>query len=126
MPLYEYKCPQCGETKVQEKAVEHRNQLPACHHGQLAYKMKRKYSFSAHLFDAGYNASLGVEVSSQRQLESEARRLSDLHSERTGYPANFVPVDLSDTKALGVDGAGAESTMKHQTDTGQREAKLYL
>jgi putative FmdB family regulatory protein len=127
MPLYEYKCPTCGERALVERTVDDRNLPLICVNPLCCMEnMKRVYSFSSRVFQGGYNASLGVHVESERALMDHAKRMSEEASARTGYEHNFQPVDVTDAAACGVQGAGLDATEKRATDSGQREAKLWL
>jgi hypothetical protein len=65
-----------------------------------------------------YNHSVGKPISSHRQYADELKRLSEQQTERTGIPHNYVPVDLSDTRACGVTDEGLEETARRRHDAG--------
>lgn len=129
MPLYEYKCPSCRQRVQRQRTLDERNapiECTTCIEAEGPVQMKRVFSFSSRIFMGGYNPSLGVHVESEGALMDHAKRLSDEASARTGIEHNFQPIDVTDASACGVDGAGLDATMKRKTDSGEREAKLWI
>ena len=73
-----------------------------------------------------FNHSVGKPISDRRQFAAELRRKSEEMTERTGTPHNYVAVDLGDKTGLNVTDEGMDSTLRRQTETGQREVKKWL
>ena len=73
-----------------------------------------------------FNYTVGKVISDKKQFAAELDRKSAEMTERTGTPHNYVPVDLSDKESLRVSDEGMDSTLRRQTETGQREVKQWL
>jgi putative FmdB family regulatory protein len=122
MPIYEYKCYDCGH-------VEHRTSDPAnsigpckmCAEGTL----KRVFSFQvAPVMQAHFNRATNTVVSSSRQFARDLRVKGDQMTERDGIPRDLQPVDMSDAKSLGVTGEGLDSTNRARVAQGLPAVKI--
>lgn len=125
MPVYSYRCRGCqvnGE-KWQKHTDDPLLVCPECGKATL----RRVYSFKpGRVTHEHFNHTVGKVISDQKQFKSELDRKSEEMTERTGIPHNYVPVDLSDRESLRVNDDGMDSTMRRQTETGQREVKQWL
>lgn len=101
MPFYEYRDPDSGNTVLSEERgdwlmVDGR-------------RWKRVWGFHmARVWHEHWNPSTGSVVSSRQQFRDDLKRRSEEATERTGIPHNFVEVDITDKKALGVTDEGLE------------------
>lgn len=120
MPLYEYQCRECGRDKYTTT-----RQIPSpCSCGGV---YRRVFSFSYHApMPEHWNHAVNRPISSMAQFRSELARQSDEATQRTGIPHDFQPVDIHDKQSLGVTDEGMDSTLRQQTNSGAREAKLWL
>jgi hypothetical protein len=89
--------------------------------------LRRVYSFRpGKVTHEHFNHTVGKVISDPKQFKSELARKSAEMTERTGIPHNYVPVDLNDKESLRVSEEGMDSTLRRQTETGQREVKQWL
>ena len=112
MPLYDYRCTNCGATQevfstiaveTEEKAafdagLMHHNCPPQSGPNHMGV-FKRWFDRAPAMrmpFEGHQNFSTGTYVSSMADLTSQLHRQSDEVSERTGIPHQFEPVDLRD------------------------------
>lgn len=101
MPWYEYKNRKTGETRLSQQRADR-----MVFDGQ---EFNRVWGFQqAPMIHEHLNPSTGTVVSSRRGFKDDLKRLSDERSERTGISHNFVEVDITDKKALGVTDEGIE------------------
>lgn len=109
MPLYEYRCVQCGlnETFNRYHPIGEVIDFPCPVCGGRLRRIYSNFRFQRGM-EAHFNPSVGTYVSNERQFRDELKRKSDEASIRTGMTHNFVPVDLNDPKALGVTDEGRE------------------
>jgi len=63
-----------------------------------------------------FNVAVGRPVSSSKQFADELKRKSEEASLRTGMDHNFVPVDVTDMKAVGATDEGLDHTRKVHHD----------
>ncbi len=100
--IFEYQCRPCGDRYFVE-ADEPPSSAPRC--PECAVACVRRFSFgfqrSTVKHEADWNYSTGTVVSTTRQFENDLKRLGEERTERTGIPHSYVPVDPTDTKALG-------------------------
>lgn len=119
MPVYGFRCPECGtefDTYAKIADYDPYSAQPCIDCGTPA---KRRYDtpppFKMPMPDH-YNMSAGQYVSGEKHLRDVFKRKSDEATERTGIPHNFVPVDLRDTERVGITdatGLGATQDQRH-------------
>lgn len=123
MPVYEYKCRECGQVyESQRRGAE--GECLRCP-GQV----KRVFGFSyVAPMQEHFNNSVGKVIRTDAQLKSEFARLSDEAEMYTGNPHKFVPIDPHDKEALGVTDEGLASTHDQQVAEGRKEParRLFL
>jgi len=72
--------------------------------------MGRKYSIHTQSsFQPHYNTSVGRWVNTYNEFRDALKEKSDEASARTGIEANYVPVDMADQSAFGVNDDGMDS-----------------
>jgi hypothetical protein len=132
MPVYEFRCPTCGNATY----TTDREQNLSCRLCSPGKAMKRVWGFSFHRpFQAGFNPTFGKPISNRAQLEAELSKASDIASaprivhdhdgqphEVPGIPTRLVPVDVRDKEALGVTEQGLDSTYNHLKRIGNDQA----
>lgn len=102
--MYSYLCPNCDAEQI------HSTMLPlgvgldepcdVCDHPYVVRAICR-LNFTLSLPEH-FNNSTGKYVSNRRDFSDQLKRKSDEMSERTGMHHNYVPVDPTDKKAVGV------------------------
>lgn len=125
MPVYLYRCRGC---QTHGEKFQHHNDDPMLDCPDCGKPMLRRvYSFKpAKVMHEHFNHTVGKVISDKKQFAAELDRKSAEMTERTGTPHNYVPVDLSDKESLRVSDEGMDSTLRRQTETGQREVKQWL
>jgi hypothetical protein len=109
--LYEYSCDFCGRSTTRQSRAD----ITICHScGQPARRIWA-FRLQSSPDQEHYNVSAGRWVSNRRQLIDHAKRQSDLATQRTGIPHDFVPIDHADKAALGVTEEGAETIARHHS-----------
>ncbi len=97
MAMYEYRCQGCGRKVMSD---ERGDQVVTRCCGQIG---NRVWAFSvASVMQEHWNQTLGAPVSSMAGFKEGLKIKSEEASERTGIDHNFQPVDLTDTRGLGV------------------------
>lgn len=107
--LYAYRCP---NTDCSYEHLDHRrgDRLPlACPQCQHPGPLHRRFSVSVHRpMQEHWNTSVNAPVSSMRDFREKLKAAGEEYTLRTGIETNYQPVDISDTKALGVTSEGIE------------------
>lgn len=81
--------------------------------------VRRRVSFSFRRSLAPhFNQSTGNYVSNERDFADQLKRKSEEATLRTGMEHNYVPVDVTDAKALGVTDDGLEVTKRVRRNLG--------
>ncbi len=98
--IYEFS--HCGDRYFLEGAMPPPPpSCPTC--GELT---TRRYSVSFNRSTASaedyFNNSTGTVVRTERQFQNDLKRLGEERTERTGIPHNYLQVDPTDTKSLGM------------------------
>lgn len=121
MPLYEYRCRNCGITDHITCApddplkTDFYDASPPCQ-GCVEGQLRRVFSFTpAPVLHEHWNPSTGTVISSHRQHRSELRRISEESEARTGIPTNLVPADPRELRAQAMDQYGDDG-LKSQHD----------
>lgn len=122
MPIYSYKCRECGEQYEWFHNTHHPTHRPLC--PECGYPMGRDYSsvtysLSPLRFETHLNHATGTVVKSQSHFRDELKRKSEEASEHLGIEHNFVPVDPSDKHALGVTDSEDYAMAKSKVDSGK-------
>lgn len=79
--------------------------------------MRRGCSFSfRRSMPEHFNNSTGQYVSNAMEFTDQLKRQSEAQSIRTGMDHNYVPVDVTEMKALGVTDDGLEETHRRHFD----------
>lgn len=118
MPLYEYRCKECGYQRQSQKRDSQLGYCPDCDRGIL----KRSWGFQmAPVVHQYFDHSTGQVINDRKHLLSVAKEMSDRQTERTGITHNYVPADMTDKATLGITGEGLDSTYNAQVKSGQIE-----
>ena len=112
--IYAYRCRSCGATA---DSTTRGDILAQCECGGL---MNRDYSHIRFdkVMQAGYNQTLGKEVSSIAKFKQELRRESDIRSNQLGMDHQFEMVDPHDKVALGVTDEGIDASNRIRAKQG--------
>lgn len=127
MPVYEYRCGQCGagESVYSSIADYDPEAKPVC--VECRVEMGRSYEpfpFRPAMPDH-FNNALGRYVTGKKDFVDGLKQASDEATARNGIPHNYVMVDGRDNEAVGVtDGEGLESTMRSLHHQGKKLPKL--
>ena len=73
-----------------------------------------------------YNHALGQVVTGRKDERDKLKELSERRSEETGIPHNYQPVDLSDTKTLGITDEGLDTTYNARVKSGEADSPKRL
>ena len=115
---YSYFCAQCGAEDIDEIC------LPIGHTAPFPCRlcggqMQRGVCFAIRRsMPEHFNVSTGQYVSNERSFADQLKIKSEEASLRTGMDHSFVPVDITDMKALGVTDEGLEHTHRIHHDQG--------
>jgi len=73
MPIYPYRCPECGHTKESLLSMSERNEAPFCEHcGSFMRRDIEEQTVNMRPdIEPGYDVSLGVHVGSRKELREE-------------------------------------------------------
>lgn len=126
MPTYEWRCRVCGSTRYTD---HNRLEEDDSYCQDCFAPWKRVFGFHmASVVHEHFDHQTGSVISDRKQFRSELRRLSDEQTERTGFPTNYVEVDPSDVKTLGVTDEGLRETYDRKVSTGEvdKGAKPWL
>jgi hypothetical protein len=147
MPQYEFKCRVCWLTITQQT-----RELPVGNHYHVRFPaptgmpparpvhpyaaipeyaepcdFKRVFGFSViQPMQEHYNPTTGSVVSNSRQFRDGLKIASERETARTGIEHNYVEVDPTDAKALGVTEEGLDSTARRLVAEGKKDVKTYL
>lgn len=103
---YEYKCDPCNIIFDSDQRGREGTPCPDCQ-----TPIRRLYSFSfQRSMPEHFNQTAGRYISSRRQLEDEAKRISEETAERTGFPADIRVGDMRDKDLFGVTAEGLDTT----------------
>lgn len=95
MPLYTYRCPDCGAENYSTTRGDRLKE--SCRLCRSTGPHRRVFGFSHHPgFEEGYNRAVGAYVSSAADFRSKLSKASDEASANTGMEHRFVPIDLRD------------------------------
>lgn len=116
MTIYAYKCRTCGQRYESE---ERANVLHVeCQTLDCMGAPTRDYSgiqvnrgMKEH-----WNPSVNAPVTSEKDYATKLRISGEQYTEKTGIETRYVPVDWSDTKALGITEEGLDATNKRRVD----------
>lgn len=125
MPQYEFKCPECQHRYT----VEDKDGPWYClnHKYGPSPRLKRVFGFSlVKPMQEHYNPTTGTVVSNSRQFRDGLKVASDRETARTGIEHNYVEVDPTDAKALGVTEEGLDTTARRLVAEGKKDVKTYL
>lgn len=132
----EYKCKGCGFVWtgpwVDGDTPEDYPRCPATHsapvHEDTEHIVVKSFRVTTRRpMQEHYNLATGSWEDSERGIREKLKAASDAASIRTGINHNFVPIDLRDKEACGVDDEGLDATYKRRRDTGQTSAKtVYI
>jgi len=130
MTSHEFKCKQCDRrwlvtSDVKDFLKRQRDKGNEVTHGLFSSATNcegaivRVFSFAVKTsMPDHYNQSAGLYVTGEKELKDTYKRLSDVATERTGIPHNFVPVDHRDKQRLGVTNAGLDATYNRRKKLG--------
>lgn len=116
MPIYGYRCRECGE----ERESTRRDDSQPCRCGGVS---RRQFSVNVAgmSFQPHFNHSVGAFVNSSRHFDDVLKRRSEENSLRTGVDHNYTRIDGDEAKSMKAVGAtdeGLEHTKKVRRDTG--------
>lgn len=122
--MFEYKCKNCGTHYTTSKNTGDRNPSP-CTECDSLDDLVRVFSFSvAPVMQEHWNNSVDAPISSMTQYKEKLKQKSEEHSEYSGIEHRYEPVDIQDTKSLGVTGEGLDATNRVRRANGQRTIDL--
>ena len=70
-----------------------------------------------------YNVACGQVIRTEHQMKEVFKAKSDEMSERMNFDVNYQVADMSDTKTLGVNEKGLDSTHDARVASGQKESR---
>lgn len=118
MPIYEYKCPVCGN-RIPSTKRDNRLPTQVCITCGNRVEYKRVFGFALKpMMHSHFNRSVQKPISDMRQYRDELKRKSDEESARDGMERNYVPVDLGDTQSIGVSNEGIHESNIHRAKIG--------
>lgn len=121
MPIYEFRCRQCGITYQSLRSIGDTTPGTPC--PDCGGVMGRKFSTPAPSpvgMETHLNPTTGTVVSSHAQFADDLKRQSEERTIRTGIEHNFVPHDPREMKAeLGVTDEGLDSAYRTLHDSGE-------
>lgn len=156
MPLYCFRCDECGHEHAAEMSFAQHAEFTATDRGHFpglgsdlpfsfAYgpdtvewatskaagiacgQYRQVLRFSfARSMPEHFNHSLGTYVSNSGQAQSALSRQSDEMSARMGFDHTYELIDPSDAHAAGVTGEGLEATERRAVDDGRVETKAIF
>lgn len=119
MPLYEYRCPQCGTTVPSARRGDRLQQI--CR-GCGNTPLHRVFGFSAPaMVQEHYNNTLGRNVSGMRDFKEGLKIASDQATAETGIEHNYKPLEWGDHKAFGATAEGI-----HESNVVRSKMKMPL
>lgn len=123
MPIYEFRCNDCAHDYelYQDLHAEHSFRCPECH--TTTKRVYVPFKFNADVLPEHFNPAAGRMISSETEFKRALKEQSITESIRQGKDVNIVPVDLNDTKTLGVTEEGLAATYNQQIKDGKREKK---
>ena len=92
MPVYEYRCRECGEEASIVASMHAERPVPTCVGCQRVMGPVYTVSVPA-IMPEHFNWSVGKHISSHQQHVEELKRLSARKTEATGIYHNYMPVD---------------------------------
>lgn len=115
MPIYEYRCRTCNTTELCREPADDIGPCAVCDG-----TMKRVWSVQfAPIMQEHFNLAVGKPISDRKQMDRELRRASELATERTGIPHNFVQIDGEEAKRA----AGIDDEMQQQISEARRTGR---
>lgn len=117
--IYGYKCRRCGQHYESETRAD---ALDPCQHltnfGRCRGAITRDYSGIgiARPFVEHYNASVGAPVRSKADFKEKLHVMGEQYTEMSGIPTNYQPIDMDDTRTLGVTEEGLDVTNRERVD----------
>lgn len=116
--IFEYRCRECRDTFISPTYVVTPLEM-WCENCQGFTMFGRKYSISvAPVMQEHFNHSVGAAVSSRRQHADLLKAKSAEVYASTGIETNYVPIDMSDAKAVGATGEGIDASNRHRSQRG--------
>lgn len=110
MPIYEFRCDD-GHMTSRLQPVDKRTLTTDCSY--CGMNAKRIFSLRAQpVIHEHYNPAVGTTVTGHKDFANKLKEKSERVSAELGMEHNFVPVDYSDTKSLGVTSAGLDETAR--------------
>jgi len=105
--IFEYRCPECRATMLSKTRGDRLD--ASC--GSCGFPGPHVRVFSIRTFkpmEEHWNTSVNAPVRSMQDFKRQLKIKGDQYTESTGIEVNYQPVDMSDTKALGVTREGIE------------------
>ena len=129
MPTYVFRCEACANVVQHYWTFEEHD----THRGSALCEVcggESRQLISSPSFHRGmsehWNTALGNYVSNERQFKDGLKIASENATMLTGVEHNYQPVDLKDTKRLGVTEEGLDATRAAQVKAGTREVRSWL
>lgn len=101
MPLYTFRCDNCGHQTVINSSIRDYPDVPnahcmECRSGELRRDYRADKPQPAPMWPEHYNPSTGTVVRSRQQLQDDLNRGAEENFNRTGIPSQPVVVDWAD------------------------------
>jgi hypothetical protein len=105
MPLYSFRCDNCGAGQTINSSIRDYPDVPnarcmACKAGEMKRDYRADKPQPAAMWPEHYNPSTGTVVRSRRQLQDDLNRGAQEQFDRTGIPSSPVVVDRADMGAI--------------------------
>ncbi|MCF1367317.1 zinc ribbon domain-containing protein [Burkholderia cenocepacia] len=85
MPLYTYRCSECGQTETAFRKIAMRDLLPTCHHGRQSHPMTRIIEAPYVAPDIGPYQAVAVDVATGKPPVINSRSAHREFLKRNGY-----------------------------------------
>lgn len=126
-PLFDFKCIECGlycESHVNESQIWN---CPRCwildERPSPLRKVIRRSPTINRVWHGHHDLTTGHYVSDRKQFRELLHVQSEIDTERLGFQQNYIEVDMSDHKHLGITEQGLDSTHDRHVQLGWKESR---